>query len=380
MFRSLLAVVSGIVALSVIFLSGCSQSSKVLSTNHSGSGIAFLKIAIVTNSPFQRIVKKATVTISASDMNTMNQNLTITDSIAEGKVIGIPAGKNRLFYVAAYDSLDTLQYSGLTLANIIADSTVNISITITRVSGNANINVNVNEGDTIPTNGLVAYYPFNGNANDGSGNGNNGIDSGATLTTDRFGDVSKAYSFNGQNDFISIPNSASLNIPGSFTVSLFFKYSGAGTPGKIYWTMINKNSTGGGNYDPFHIFVEAINNSADNMVPGQLGIRFADGIIGHERLFMSKTLVNDGNWHFVAFVYDSIDHSYNFSVDNILDSTMDVGSGWQATTNTAPVTLGNWPAYGAFFNGSLDDIRIYNRAFNATEISAIYHQGGWAGN
>ena len=43
--------------------------------------------------------------------------------------------------------------------------------------------------------GLVAYYPFNGNANDESGNGHNGIDSGATLTTDMFGNPNSANSF-----------------------------------------------------------------------------------------------------------------------------------------------------------------------------------------
>ena len=44
--------------------------------------------------------------------------------------------------------------------------------------------------------GLVAYYPFNGNANDESGNGYNGTVYGATLTYDRFGNPNSAYSFN----------------------------------------------------------------------------------------------------------------------------------------------------------------------------------------
>ena len=46
-----------------------------------------------------------------------------------------------------------------------------------------------------PSQGLVAYYPFNGNANDESGNGNNGVVHGATLTTDRFGNANAAYDF-----------------------------------------------------------------------------------------------------------------------------------------------------------------------------------------
>jgi hypothetical protein len=47
------------------------------------------------------------------------------------------------------------------------------------------------------TNGLVAYYPFNGNANDASGNGNNATTVQATLSADRFGIANSAYSFNG---------------------------------------------------------------------------------------------------------------------------------------------------------------------------------------
>ena len=47
--------------------------------------------------------------------------------------------------------------------------------------------------------GLVAYYPFSGNANDKSGNGNNGTVYGASLTTDRNGELNRAYSFNGES-------------------------------------------------------------------------------------------------------------------------------------------------------------------------------------
>jgi len=53
-----------------------------------------------------------------------------------------------------------------------------------------------------PTNGLLAWYPFNGNANDESGNGKNGTVNGATLTTDRLGNTNSAYSFNGTTDYI----------------------------------------------------------------------------------------------------------------------------------------------------------------------------------
>src|SRR5208282_5892757 len=80
------------------------------------------------------------------------------------------------------------------------------------------------EGSGIPTNllqGLVAYYPFNGNANDASGNGNNGTVYGATLTADRFGNPNAAYSFNGASAYITTPLTNTI-FSGDFTASVWF--------------------------------------------------------------------------------------------------------------------------------------------------------------
>ena len=70
-------------------------------------------------------------------------------------------------------------------------------------------------------NGLVACYPFNANAKDESGNGNNGTVNGATLTTDRFGKVSSAYDFNGNSNYIDIPSN-NLQNP-TFSYSAWIK-------------------------------------------------------------------------------------------------------------------------------------------------------------
>src|SRR5438105_2717537 len=71
------------------------------------------------------------------------------------------------------------------------------------------------------TNGLVAYYPFNGNASDASGNGNDGTVSGASLASDRFGNPNAAYHFAGDGGHISLASSASLNITSSLTLTLW---------------------------------------------------------------------------------------------------------------------------------------------------------------
>ena len=80
-----------------------------------------------------------------------------------------------------------------------------------------------NQARTQPilTNGLVAYYPFDGNANDVTGNGNNGIVGGAVLTTDRFDQPSSAYHFNWTNYSIGIPAFFDAGQP-TYTISFWF--------------------------------------------------------------------------------------------------------------------------------------------------------------
>ena len=80
------------------------------------------------------------------------------------------------------------------------------------------------------TNGLIAYYPFNGNANDESGNGNNGTVTAATLALDRFGIANAAYAFDGASSMITAPDSPSLRIPGDITVACWVNL--ASTPSR----------------------------------------------------------------------------------------------------------------------------------------------------
>jgi hypothetical protein len=100
--------------------------------------------------------------------------------------------------------------------------------------------------------GLVAYWPFNGNANDESGNGYNGIINGASLTTDRFGNTDSAYEFDG-NDHIK---AVATGLPtGERTTLLWFNantlatrpvilgYGGNGPPGTSWWMNLNHGGT-----------------------------------------------------------------------------------------------------------------------------------------
>src|SRR5579862_6202583 len=112
---------------------------------------------------------------------------------------------------------------------------------------------------TFITNGLVAYYPFNGNAHDQSGNGNDGTVYGASLTTDRFGFLTNAYLFNGANDYIQVGDTPVLTMTNFLTISAWIKPGSSSSANMIvskegqYWlatidgalvcALANSNST-----------------------------------------------------------------------------------------------------------------------------------------
>ena len=99
--------------------------------------------------------------------------------------------------------------------------------------------------------GLVAYYPFNGNANDESVNSNHGTVSGATLTTDRNGSAGRAYHFDGVNDWVDVTNN-SMPVTGAAhkTMSFWMKmpcgFSNMPWPQELrYLPLRSKTTTGG---------------------------------------------------------------------------------------------------------------------------------------
>ncbi len=97
-------------------------------------------------------------------------------------------------------------------------------------------------GVALPTAGLVAYYTFSGNANDESGNGNDGSVSGAVLTTGRKGDADGAYSFNGGSDYISVADDPTLDLTDGLTISVWIYPEGSIVNGN---SIVEKGEDGG---------------------------------------------------------------------------------------------------------------------------------------
>ena len=213
----------------------------------------------------------------------------------------------------------------------------------------------------------MAYYPFTGNANDASGNGNNPIFNNATLVNDRFGNPNSAYSFNGTDNYIQIPNSTSLNSTNQISICAWVKVAGF-YQGKCH----GNNIVMKGNQD---------------YQTGNYKIRFDDSYftnsqncsisspdVTHESFFginsnqSPNTFVQTNQWYSVVYTCDG-------TTARIYVNCQLVGSGPAngiTFTNGDDLFLGtlNSPQYPYWFNGTMDEVRIYNRAINDNEIEA----------
>ncbi|MGB7569391.1 MAG: LamG-like jellyroll fold domain-containing protein [Chitinivibrionales bacterium] len=141
----------------------------------------------------------------------------------------------------------------------------------------------------IPTDSLIAWYPFTGNVNDSSGKGNNGTVTGATLTTDRFGNANSAYLFNGSGNMITLPILTKLNSSSHVTINAWIK---ATTGGSILAHWISTSANIG---SPIGLVFGPSDNMAVNAcVNGGQNITSDTGLITKNQWTM-MTLVFDGS-------------------------------------------------------------------------------------
>ncbi len=205
-------------------------------------------------------------------------------------------------------------------------------------------------GTPLPTKGLVAHYPFTGDAKDASGTGNHGSVSGATLTADRFGTAQGAYTFNGKSDHIVVKDHTSLHL-NDFTFTAWVKMTT--TSGGNY--VLEKDVVGTGTQD-----YEWLTSSGKTN--GRIGIK------GNNYDVPSKTSVATGTWRFVAFRRAGSELSTWIGT---VKETMVTAPTGTLTGGKQPLTIGSgWQGTG-YFTGALDDVRIYNRALSAQEIALL---------
>jgi len=229
----------------------------------------------------------------------------------------------------------------------------------------------------VPSTGLVGWYPFNGNANDASSNGNNGtLMNGVSLTTDRFGNPNSAYYFDGIDDFIWLNFLSSLNGASKFTLSywinsdLNFSNNGVGTYGTVFGHWKDNGQYNG-----------PIGFQATHSNDGSINASF----IGGQGTNSNINIVDTNIWNHFVIVYDgSLSSNQRVAlykngvfVQYIIVPNIPTTLGTQATRTYIGAACG--PTGGqnawAFFHGKIDDVGIWDTTLTPSQINQLYNGG-----
>lgn len=225
----------------------------------------------------------------------------------------------------------------------------------------------------VDTTGLVAWYPFTGNAVDSSGHGYDGTVTGATLTTDRFGTPSSAFQFNGSSSEITT-SLVPVTGNGARTISCWFKYDSLPSPcGDLGLCIVGYGGDNRGCMEACKNFSLEISYTS---YPPRVDV---DGIcIATSASTIHDTV--DNSWHFFAAVYDTSYGDFRhikLYLDGHFDST--TTEIWASSTAVHTDTLStlqigaghyNCPRY---FAGKIDDIGVWKRALDTCELYELYH-------
>jgi hypothetical protein len=221
------------------------------------------------------------------------------------------------------------------------------------------LSVALNAFSQLPVDGLIGYWPFNGNANDVVGN-NHGIVHGATLCANRFGYPDKAYYFDGSNDNISLLFENSIDINTKSSILLWFKAEkNLNAYAKLISVPISLETW----TNPYHYLAfsgQAFNYANFDPVNGfcETGYFTAQG---------------DTNWNLLAFTYNEGD--IKVYINGILKETLSCSSTLMPIGSTMSIgsrstsILNN----GEYFTGKIDDLSIYDSVLTQSEILNYYN-------
>ncbi len=202
--------------------------------------------------------------------------------------------------------------------------------------------------------GLIASYPFNGNANDDSGNNLNGTVSGASLATDRFGQTNSAYTFGG--GYISVPSNSMFNTGDEISVSAWVKLNNAATNQKVVGRCDLSFNSG---------FILAVQSG---LIYGEIwnsmGTHYQMNTYGTvaSAQWVHLVLTYANSLYFTAYVN-------GIAVDSVPVAAYQMGS----NTDNLVIGIAPWNLLNFPVSGQIDDVRIYNRQINPAEVQALFN-------
>ena len=288
------------------------------------------------------------------------------------------------FIVLSYFAIQGVPLSSCTKTNTVHDTTTvtihdTTSLTVRdTVTVKDTVTIIGDPGDL--SDGLVAYYNFNGgNLNDSSGHGNNIVFNNATPTEDRFGNPESAYLFDGRSSYMTVKNSASIN-PNKISIYAIIKVYGFNQDGCHGNQILSKgypynvNGFYALSFYPYNNSVGGVcNPNADTtkeFFAGGFGDNIPLGVAAGSwgNSSADSVYVQKYQWYTLVFTYDGT--TSKFYVNGALARTT-VNTGTVTfTPNSNDLFIGKHenPLYPYYFNGVIDEIRIYNKVITNRQV------------
>lgn len=208
----------------------------------------------------------------------------------------------------------------------------------------------------LPSNGLIGWYPFDVDANDYSGNGNHGVATGVTSTTDHLGNPNHAYAFDGATSFIEVADNAGMRVR-NVSLGLWVKANAIAGVDNI----VEKGNKTDATNELFGLSTNEFavkKNSGCQAGVGWQGVNY---------------MLNLNEWKFLMGTYDG--DTVRMYVNNVLVDKKAVGGPIDSCGGGGSMRFGyNWDSHPEIFDGAMDDAVLYNRALTPCEISQLYFQ------
>ncbi len=212
------------------------------------------------------------------------------------------------------------------------------------------------------TNSLVAYYPFNGNADDATGHGNNGTIIGNVVpATDRFGNASNAYHFDGSNAAIEVTNTVFNIGQAGYTISGWFCSDNVSQFDQLIINSIPETGVG-----------TEFNNTG---VPGRVSFSVGTANGSWTDLGAAGISTNYANqtWYQLVLTKSGTNYTSYINGQSDCQQAISAASGYNANVGCIIGSINPInPIAHETFLGRLDDFRIYNRALSSNEVQQLY--------
>jgi hypothetical protein len=209
----------------------------------------------------------------------------------------------------------------------------------------------------IPDDSLVGWWPFKGNANDLSLNANNGVNNGAQLANDRFGNEESAYDFVDPADHILVESINQASFNGDFTISAWVNF-------RNFYIDYPHIMSGMNNYFAFH-------GQGPTYYPNndKVGFYTTSAEAVHQGLMVSQNPLSVNSWHNI--IVNKKGSEVTMYIDNQLSDSNTHDN--QLLTNGEGLYFGNFYLLNSNIDGMVDDIGIWKRSLTQDEMNNLYY-------